>query len=318
MASASPGPKTATSSITERTRSRAPEAPPDVTTSSPPRTSTGTGLVSRTPTGWRGCCGAAPGRVDAALRLARRVVPRQVELRGLVLGDGGGDLAGVPHAVSNQRWRRVVAEVAGLRPEVVEVGRVGHPQALEQDGERVHAHGPVAEPGPRREAHPGHLEERAPLLVVEPGGGIAAPADLHGVDDLVEAVAQHPLRVHADREHVRDGHRRPDDVRDHAVPDAGGVLGAADRPVAAAAPAVRVPVGAVLAVHRRRRPRGSSPRRRRSPGRRRSSGRRRTPGCPRDRRRSSRRSRRRWRSRTRCGPPRPSPSGRGARCRGRA
>ena len=91
--------------------------------------------------------------------------------------------------------------------------------------------------------------ESVALLRVEILEHVAAPTGLDGIDDLIEPVAQNPLRVHADREHVRDRHRGPDDVGDEAVPDARGVLGAPDRPVAPATPPVGVAVGPVLAVH---------------------------------------------------------------------
>ena len=113
--------------------------------------------------------------------------------------------------------------------------------------------------------------------------------------------------VHADGEHVRDGHRRTDDIGDDAVPDAGGVLGAADRAVPAAAAPVGVAVGSVLAVHLRPRRRGSTARPQRWPGTPRWWGRPTEPGLPEVPRRSSRGSRRRSRSRTRSCPPRRSP-----------
>ena len=191
-----------------------------------------------------GPVGALPRRVDPAVGLARLPPDRQARSRRrrrAVI------TATTSHGCCTT-WDRsdaaVVAEVAGLGPEVLEVGGIGHAHGAVEHREGVHAHGAVAEPRPGREAHPGHLEEGGPLLVVEAGEHVAAPARLDGVDDLVEPVAQHPLRVHADREHVRDRHRRPDDVGDEAVPHAGGVLGAADRAEAAAAAAVGVAVRA--------------------------------------------------------------------------
>ena len=142
-----------------------------------------------------------------------------------------------------------MAEVARLGPELLEVRRVGHGHALVEHREGVHPHGAVAEPRARWEAHPGHLREGVALLGVQPLVHVATAAGLDGVDDLVETVAQDPLGVHAHAEHVRDGHRRPDDVRNEPVPHTGGVLGPADRAEPAAAAPVGVAVGPVVPVH---------------------------------------------------------------------
>ena len=52
----------------------------------------------------------------------------ETELRRLPIGDRGDYLAAMLHDVPLERGRRRVAEVAGLGPEVLEVGGVGHDQ----------------------------------------------------------------------------------------------------------------------------------------------------------------------------------------------
>ena len=113
----------------------------------------------------------------------------------------------------------------------------------------MHAHGPVAEPRPGGEPHSGHLDQRLTLVGVEPFVHVPGSTGLDGVDDPVEVVAQESLGVHAHREHVRDRHRRADHVGHVTVPHPRGVLGGPHRAVTAAAAAVEVAVGAVLAVH---------------------------------------------------------------------
>jgi hypothetical protein len=121
------------------------------------------------------------------------------------------------------RRGRVGAEVAGQCPEVAEVGRVDHLDRGVQHAERVHAHRLPAEPGPRREAHPGHLGQRAELLVGEVER-VRVASDVVRIHDLRELVTQDPHGVHPYREHVRHRHRTAQDVRVEPVPDTLGVL----------------------------------------------------------------------------------------------
>ena len=152
-------------------------------------------------------------------------------------------------AVSSQRGRCVRTQVARLRPEVLEVGGIRRTHAAVEDGEGVHAHGAPSEPRARGEAHARDLTQGVAFLFREAFGGVAAPARFDGIDDPLEPVAQDPLRVHADGEHVRNRHGRTDDIGHDAVPDAGGVLDRPDGAEATAAPAVGVPEGSVRAVH---------------------------------------------------------------------
>ena len=147
-------------------RARSPGAgrrprPPRCTTRSAPRISTsGTRSTGgRPPSRDRGTgrpCHAVstPPRPGPGCRPTAR--PSSAASRS---GDGGDDLAGVVHDVgARARVGRVVAEVAGLGPEVLEVGGVGHAHAAVEHREGVHAHRAVAEPRAGREPHPGHLE----------------------------------------------------------------------------------------------------------------------------------------------------------------
>ena len=107
--------------------------------------------------------------------------------------------------------------------------------------------------------HPNHERGGKPMRVISrrasrssserPSEGSPLPPGSTASTMRVEPVAQDPLRVHADGEHVRDRHGRTDDVGHDAVPDAGRVLDRPDGAEAAAAPAVGVPVGPVRAVH---------------------------------------------------------------------
>ena len=183
--------------------------------------------------------GVLIGLVDAACR--------QVGARRRGRPADGGHGRPVDDAVAVHRRIRVGAQVAGSGPELVLVGGVGSQHTRVQGTETVHPHRPPAEPGARGEAHPGHLVERGTLFVGEvERAGVAA--GIVGVGDVVEDVAQDALGVHPHTEDVRHGHRAADHVRNEPVPDARGVLGGADRTEPAAASAVEVPVGAVLAV----------------------------------------------------------------------
>ena len=183
--------------------------------------------------------GPTPGGIDPASGLARLAAHVEPELLGLARSLIASATSPRCCTVSRlQGGRRHLPEVARLAPEVLEVARVGHGQALVQDREGVHAHRAVAEPRARREPHTGHLDEGVALLVVEALVHVPAAPGFDRVDDLVETVAEDPLRVHADGEHVRNRHRRADDVRHEPVPYARGVLGPADRAVATAAAAV--------------------------------------------------------------------------------
>ena len=95
--------------------------------------------------------------------------------------------------------------------------------------------------------------KRLPLLDGQAGvQGSPLPPDLDGVDDLGEHVAQDPDGVGLDGEQVGQAQGRAVDEGHRAVPDVDGVLDAADGLVGAAAAAVHVAVGPVLAVHLRR------------------------------------------------------------------
>ena len=137
------------------------------------------------------------------------------------------------------------AEVAGLGPEVVDVGRIRavDPAAGERVGRCRRAEDVVGVlPAGERHAEGGQLPQHGALGPVEPGVRVPAAAGTDRVGDLFGLVGQHPLGEGADREDVRGGHRCSDDERHEPVPDAGGVLGRADGLEGATARPVQVAV----------------------------------------------------------------------------
>ena len=106
-----------------------------------------------------------------------------------------------------QRFWRIEAEVAGLGPEILEIGGVGHDHALIERGEGMDPELVVIKPGLQREAHGGRFLERGGFLGIQALVGIAAAARVHRIDDLRELAVQDAHRVHADGEAVGCGHR---------------------------------------------------------------------------------------------------------------
>ena len=122
------------------------------------------------------------------------------------------------HEVALEQRRRVVTEVAGLRPEVLEVRRVGHRLDVGRDTGKAASPscGGRTTSGGKPIRVTSSRASRLPRPVPRPCRR-CRPA--RRLDDPSSGVAKDSHRVHADGEHVRDRHRRTDDVRDDAIPD---------------------------------------------------------------------------------------------------
>ena len=165
-----------------------------------------------------------------------------------VFVERGGDRGFELQARLFERLRRIEFEIARLGPEIGEVARIDHHHALVERSEGVDVHRLVPEPQSRREAHRGDFAPGLALFGVQPGGGIAAAARLHRVDDCGEMAVEQPHRVHSHGKDVGRGHRRSEHERHRAVPHAIGVFHAAQGAIPTAAAAIEVAVGALSAV----------------------------------------------------------------------
>jgi hypothetical protein len=166
-------------------------------------------------------------------------------LRGV---DHGLDGAAMLDARLQQRTRRIGTEIAGLRPEVLEVAGVGHDDSGIEHREGMHAHGFVAEPGPGRKPHTGDFPQGVLFFPIEARVHVAAATRFERVDDEREPVLQHAHRVHASREDIRDRHGGTDHEGHDAIPDTDRILDATDRAVAATTAAEGIAVRPLASI----------------------------------------------------------------------
>ena len=107
----------------------------------------------------------------------------------------------------------------------------------------------MCEPGAWRKTHSRYFRQRRGFFIAQARIRVSGPAWFERIDDSVEPVTKNPQRVRPRGEAVRNGHGRPDHVRDEAIPYAGGVLGTADGAESATTAAEGVAINSVRTIH---------------------------------------------------------------------
>jgi hypothetical protein len=182
------------------------------------------------------------------LRVSRRAVRLAELVEPVIAVTGGGDLVAVvrperdvpsvvnsvahlgqsrPDHVPERRLLR--AEVAGLGPEVVRIGRIDATDDRTEAEETVRC-GQTEQvvrilPGAERQAERGELFQHGALGLIQAGIRVATSARTNSVRDLLGFVLKDESRHGPDEERVGARHRHPLDRGHEALPDAGGVLG---------------------------------------------------------------------------------------------